>query len=69
MTTVGDEVRRLRKSRGWSRQGLADRPDGVTAQTVWLLETHEPDDAKLSTLSGIADALGVPRSPISWASP
>jgi DNA-binding Xre family transcriptional regulator len=31
----------------------------VTAQTVWLLETHQLKDVKLSTLSKIAGALEV----------
>jgi transcriptional regulator with XRE-family HTH domain len=59
MTTLGDRVRDLRKARGWSQQVLGDRA-GVTAQTVWLLETHQLKDVKLSTLSKIAVALGVP---------
>jgi transcriptional regulator with XRE-family HTH domain len=58
MTTLGDRVRELRKARGWSQQALGDRA-GVTAQTVWLLETHQLKDVKLSTLSKIADALEV----------
>jgi len=49
----------LRKARGWSQQRLGDEA-GVTAQTVWLLETHQLKDVKLSTLSKIAGALGVP---------
>ena len=32
----------------------------VARQTVWLLETHKLEDVKLSTLSKIAGALGVP---------
>jgi transcriptional regulator with XRE-family HTH domain len=59
MTTLGDRVRELRKARGWSQQALGDRA-GVTAQTVWLLETHQLKDVKLSTLSKIAGALEVP---------
>jgi transcriptional regulator with XRE-family HTH domain len=59
MTTLGDRVRELRKSRRWSQQRLGDEA-GVTAQTVWLLETHQLRDVKLSTLSKIAGALGVP---------
>jgi transcriptional regulator with XRE-family HTH domain len=59
MTTLGDRVRELRKSRRWSQQRLGDEA-GVTAQTVWLLETHQLGDVKLSTLSKIAGALGVP---------
>jgi transcriptional regulator with XRE-family HTH domain len=59
MTTLGDRVRELRKARGWSQQKLGDEA-GVTAQTVWLLETHQLKDVKLSTLSKIAGALEVP---------
>jgi transcriptional regulator with XRE-family HTH domain len=59
MTTLGDRVRELRKARGWSQQALGDRA-GVTAQTVWLLETHQLKDVKLSTLSKIAGALEIP---------
>jgi transcriptional regulator with XRE-family HTH domain len=59
MTTLWDRVRELRKARGWSQQALGDRA-GVTAQTVWLLETHQLKDVKLSTLSKIAGALEVP---------
>ena len=58
MTTLGDRVRELRKAHGWSQQKLGDEA-GVTAQTVWLLETHQLKDVKLSTLSKIADAMGV----------
>ena len=58
MTTLGDRVRELRKARGWSQQRLGDEA-GVTAQTVWLLETHQLKDVKLSTLSKIAEAMGV----------
>ena len=58
MTQLGDRVRELRKARGWSQQQLGDEA-GVTAQTVWLLETHQLNDVKLSTLSKIAGALGV----------
>ena len=52
-------MRELRKARGWSQQALGDRA-GVTAQTVWLLETHQLKDVKLSTLSKIAGALEIP---------
>ena len=55
---LGDRVRELRKAHGWSQQKLGDEA-GVTAQTVWLLETHQLKDVKLSTLSKIADAMGV----------
>jgi len=58
MTTLGDRVREMRKARGWSQQRLGDE-SGVTAQTVWLLETHQLKDVKLSTLSKIANAMGV----------
>jgi transcriptional regulator with XRE-family HTH domain len=58
MMTLGDRVRELRKARGWSQQALGDRA-GVTAQTVWLLETHQLKDVKLSTLSKISGALEV----------
>lgn len=51
-------MREMRKARGWSQQRLGDEA-GVTAQTVWLLETHQLKDVKLSTLSKIAGALGV----------
>ena len=58
MATLGHRVRELRKAHGWSQQKLGDEA-GVTAQTVWLLETHQLKDVKLSTLSKIADAMGV----------
>jgi transcriptional regulator with XRE-family HTH domain len=58
MTQLGVRVRELRKARGWSQQRLGDEA-GVTAQTVWLLETHQLNDVKLSTLSKISDAMGV----------
>ena len=60
MTRVGEKVRKLRKARRWSQQELGDRA-GVTAQTVWNLETgrHVPETA---TLLKIARALGVPLS-------
>jgi DNA-binding Xre family transcriptional regulator len=48
----------LRMARGWSQQRLGNEA-GVTAQTVWLLETHQLKDVKLSTLSKIADAMRV----------
>jgi transcriptional regulator with XRE-family HTH domain len=58
LVKIGDRVREARKWRSWSQQALADRAE-VTAQTVWLLETHKLDDAKLSTLVKIAAVLGV----------
>ena len=58
ISTVGDKVRELRKARGWTQATLGER-SGVTAQTVWLLETHKLEDVKLSTLEGIAGALEV----------
>jgi transcriptional regulator with XRE-family HTH domain len=58
LTMLGDRVRDLRKGRGLSQAALGERA-GVTAQTVWLLETHQLKDVKLSTLEGIAGALGV----------
>ena len=58
LVRIGDRVREERKGRRWSQQTLGDRA-GVTAQTVWLLETHQLDDVKLSTLAKIAGSLGV----------
>ena len=60
MDRVGDKVRELRKARRWSQQRLGDEA-GVTAQTVWNLETgrHVPET---TTLLKIADGLGVPLS-------
>ena len=57
MERAGDRVRELRKARRWSQQRLGDEA-GVTAQTVWNLETgrHVPETA---TLLKIARALGV----------
>lgn len=57
MSKAGDKVRQLRKARRWSQQQLGDRA-GVTAQTVWNLETgrHVPETA---TLLKIAEALDV----------
>ena len=59
MTTLGDRVREERKTRRWSQQKLGEEA-GVTAQTVWLLETHQLKGVKLSTLLGIAGALDIP---------
>lgn len=58
LVKAGDRVREERKARRWSQQQLGDRAK-VTAQTVWLLETHQLDDVKLSTLAKIASAMGV----------
>lgn len=58
LVRIGDRVRDERKARRWSQQALGDRAR-VTAQTVWLLETHQLDDVKLSTLAKIAAALGI----------
>lgn len=57
MGRVGERVRELRKARRWSQQRLGDEA-GVTAQTVWNLETgrHVPETATLLKISG---ALGV----------
>lgn len=53
-------MRELRRARRWSQQRLGDEA-GVSAQTVWNLETgrHVPET---STLLKIAGALGVPLS-------
>ena len=56
---AGDRVRAERKTRRWTQGDLGDRA-GVSLQTVWLLETHQLGDAKLSTLLKIADAFGFP---------
>jgi transcriptional regulator with XRE-family HTH domain len=57
MSKAGGRVRELRKARRWSQQRLGDEA-GVTAQTVWNLETgrHVPET---ETLFKIARALGV----------
>ena len=57
MSKAGGKVRELRKARRWSQQRLGDEA-GVTAQTVWNLETgrHVPET---ETLLKIAGALGI----------
>jgi transcriptional regulator with XRE-family HTH domain len=56
--TVGDRVRGLRRGLGLTQEQLGERA-GVTGQTVWLLEKGRLKDLKLSTLEGLARALGV----------
>ena len=58
LVRIADRVREERKARRWSQQALGERA-GVTAQTIWLLETHQLDDAKLSTLAKLGGALGL----------
>lgn len=57
MGKVGGRVREMRKARRWSQQRLGDE-SGVSAQTVWHLETgrHVPETA---TLLKVASGLGV----------
>lgn len=55
--SIGDKVRQLRKSHGWTQQELADKA-GITKQTVWNLESARSAPGT-GTLMKLADALGV----------
>ena len=56
-TTIGENVRQLRESRGWSQEDLA-RQSGTSQTTVFNIESGETKQSKL--LPRIAVALGVP---------
>ena len=55
---MSDRVRELRKEAGLDQQQLADRAS-VSMQTISNLETGRLRDIKLSTISRLAEALGV----------
>jgi transcriptional regulator with XRE-family HTH domain len=54
---VGENAYRLRRRGGWTQKQLADRMD-VSESEVRRFESGE-DDMKISTLTRLADALGV----------
>lgn len=66
MQTVSDRVRELRRARGLDQRELGKRA-GVSMQTVSNLETGRLRDLKVSTLSALAQTLGV--SPAELLSP
>jgi transcriptional regulator with XRE-family HTH domain len=58
-TTVGDRVRRLRQERGLSQEDVA-RHTSIGLRSYGEIERGHVRDPHLSTLRGIARALGVP---------
>ena len=54
-------IREIRESKGVSQLELSEK-SGVTRATLWRLESDDGCDATTSTLTKIANALGVPVS-------
>ncbi len=61
MSDLGKRIRAARKSAGLSQEALARRAE-LSLNSMGSLERGEALDPHISTLSGIADALGVPVS-------
>jgi transcriptional regulator with XRE-family HTH domain len=58
MVGLGERLRRMRESRGWSRYRLA-LLSGLTGEGIGKLEEGESADPRLSTLVKLAGAFGV----------
>ena len=56
--TFGGRLRRLREARGLSWHALAAAA-GTTPDALYRIARGDRDDPKLSTLCGLADALGI----------
>ena len=54
---IADNVKARRKARNMTQTELAERA-GITQAVISRLEAGQEDNAKLSTLRGIASALG-----------
>jgi transcriptional regulator with XRE-family HTH domain len=59
--SIGDRLRRLRKERGLTQEELAERA-AVSVDLVKKLEQGRRQSARLTSLTSLATALGVPRS-------
>lgn len=58
--SLGDQVRKLRKARGWSQQDLAVRTGGELDQTaISRIETRDGYEPGIFTVATVARALGV----------
>lgn len=57
--TLGEKVQRVREKMGWSRKELADRA-GLHPSHIGLIERGGRTEVRPTTVSRLADALGVP---------
>lgn len=57
MYNIADTIKRLRKSKGWTQQDLADRA-GISKQSILNYETGKTDPTGANIIK-LADALGV----------
>lgn len=57
METMGDRIRTLRKSKGWTQQKLADEL-GVTREAVSQWESGEIKNIKLATFLALIELFG-----------
>ena len=58
MLTFGERLKRLRETRGWSQQELADR-SGVPYITIYRCERGLHQEPRVSVAAKLARALGV----------
>lgn len=61
MTTIGDNVARIRKQRTFTQEGLAEA-SGLSVETVRKLEQNVSNSPRMSTLNRLARALRIPTS-------
>ena len=55
---LADNLKRLRKEKGWSQQKLAEKA-GISYVVITKVEQGQTKDPTLSSLTKLADALGV----------
>lgn len=54
----GNHLRQMRKKRGWTQEGLAERAD-IAYKHVQRLEGRHPSPVKIDTIEKLAKAFGI----------
>lgn len=65
---LADNLRRLRKEKGWSQERLAQQA-GVTLSSLSKIESGANDNPTIKTLQSLASALGVTLDDLAGSSP
>lgn len=58
--TIGKNIKAARTALGWKQSDLAERTGSLSRATIGKLESFNSTNASISTLSVIAETLGVP---------